>query len=192
MTDRGGHPFYEYDKIHLTNNRTTVLLYYSEPLPGTFRPSLSASCLYSPVLKLAESALAESELADSERGLERGFLQGDSNMSTERKRGGQPGNRNSRKHGFYSKGLDNNLRREFRRASKMEGLDDEITLLRLNIKSLMDKDPPDLRLVDREARTLAALISARDNLHTESGDDLKKALEAVLSKYPSGLPVTPE
>ena len=51
-----------------------------------------------------------------------------------RKRGGQPGNQNARKHGFYSAKFNPAEQFEFRRAAGIEGIAEEIALLRCEIK----------------------------------------------------------
>ena len=57
-------------------------------------------------------------------------------MDTKRKRGGQPGNNNALKHGFYSSAFK---KIELDNIENMgEGLIDEITLLRICTKRLMD------------------------------------------------------
>jgi hypothetical protein len=51
-----------------------------------------------------------------------------------RKRGAPVGNKNALKHGFYSKIFDRADKRDFERAAGIEGIDEEIALMRLKIK----------------------------------------------------------
>ena len=60
---------------------------------------------------------------------------------TKRKRGAQPSNQNPCKHGLYSQRQDKELQWETREAVAFEGLDEEIALLRVKIKSLFKNDP---------------------------------------------------
>ena len=60
---------------------------------------------------------------------------------TKIKRGPQPSNQNPCKHGLYSQRQDKELQRETREAVASEGLDEEIALLRVKIKSLFKNDP---------------------------------------------------
>ncbi len=63
-----------------------------------------------------------------------------------RKPGGQRGNQNARKHGFYSKRMSPEQLREFKAALKISDMSHEIALLRIRLKSLLN-DPdasPDL------------------------------------------------
>ena len=52
-----------------------------------------------------------------------------------RKPGGQQGNQNARIHGYYSKVLDEDERKYYRQAAQFDGLDGEIVLLRVKLKS---------------------------------------------------------
>jgi len=53
-------------------------------------------------------------------------------LTVKRNKGAQPGNRNARKHGFYSKVMTRSEKLELQKAVSVEGLGDEIALLRLN------------------------------------------------------------
>ncbi len=55
----------------------------------------------------------------------------------ERKRGAPKGNQNARKHGFYSRVLDEAEQLDFELATGVEGIDGEIALLRVKIKSIL-------------------------------------------------------
>ena len=65
------------------------------------------------------------------------------------KRGAPKGNQNARKHGFYSKVLDEAERLDFELATGVDGLDEEIALLRVKIKSLLERDPENIKLIMR-------------------------------------------
>ena len=54
-------------------------------------------------------------------------------MTNNRHRGGQPGNHNARTSGFYSKAVPPERRQTLREADEVEGLDQEIALLRSKI-----------------------------------------------------------
>jgi hypothetical protein len=55
--------------------------------------------------------------------------------------GGQPGNQNARKHGFYSNVLDAAQQHDLEQAKNYKGIDGEIDLLRTKIKSVVAHDP---------------------------------------------------
>jgi len=98
----------------------------------------------------------------------------------ERKRGAPKGNQNARKHGFYSKVLDEAERLDFELATGVEGIDDEIALLRVKIKSLLEHDPENIKLIMQAANTLARLVKTRYNITREQKKGLKEAIGNVL------------
>ena len=97
-----------------------------------------------------------------------------------RKRGAPKGNQNARKHGFYSKVLDEAEQLDFELASGVNGIDDEIALLRVKIKSILEKDPENVRLIMQAANTLARLMKTRYNITKEQKKGLKEAIGNVL------------
>ena len=97
-----------------------------------------------------------------------------------RTRGGQPSNQNARKHGFYSKVLDEAEQLDLELASGVEGIDDEIALLRVKIKSILENDPENIRLIMEATNTLARLIRTRYNITKEQKKGLKEAIGNVL------------
>ena len=99
---------------------------------------------------------------------------------TRRKRGAPRGNQNARKHGFYSMVLDDTEQADFDLATNVEGLDNEIALLRVKIKSVMVKDPENIRLIMQAANTLARLVRTRYNISKEDKQGLKEAIANVL------------
>ena len=103
-------------------------------------------------------------------------------METRKRRGAPRGNQNARKHGFYSKALGEAQRHEFRQAAEVEGLDEEITLLRVEIKSLMEQDPPNRRLIAQDVKILAALVSARYKMRKDNKGDLAQKISDYLKK----------
>jgi len=101
-----------------------------------------------------------------------------------RNRGGQPGNQNARKNGFYSKVLSAKQKHTLEYASEVKGLDQEIALVRLRLQSLLECDSPDIRLIDRLARTLAVLIKASHDTGSDEVSPLKEAILGVFAANP--------
>ena len=97
-----------------------------------------------------------------------------------RKRGAPKGNQNARKHGFYSRVLDEAGRLDFELASGVDGIDDEIALLRVKIKSLLENDPENIKLIMQATNTLAGLVKTRYNISKEQRKGLKEAIGNVL------------
>ncbi len=97
-----------------------------------------------------------------------------------RKRGAPKGNQNAKKHTFYSKVLDEAERLDFELAAGVEGIDDEIALLRVKIKSLLEHDPENIKLIMQATNTLARLVRTRYNISREDNEGLKEAIGNVL------------
>ena len=99
---------------------------------------------------------------------------------TGKRRGAPKGNQNARKHGFYSKVLAESEQLDFALATGVEGIDDEIALLRVKIKSLIAHDPDNITLIMQAINTLARVVSTRYNLSKKDKKGLKEAIGNVL------------
>jgi hypothetical protein len=99
---------------------------------------------------------------------------------TKGKRGAPEGNQNARKHGFYSKVLDEAEQIDFELASGVEGIDDEIALLRVKIKSLLEHDPENIKLMMQATNALARLMRTKYRITKEQRKGLKEAIGNVL------------
>jgi len=96
-------------------------------------------------------------------------------------KGGAPkGNQNARKHGFYSKVLNEAEQLDFELAKGVEGFDGEIALLRVKIKSLLENDPENIKLLMAATATLANLVKTKYKISQEQKQGLKEAIENVL------------
>ena len=93
-----------------------------------------------------------------------------------RRRGAPRGNQNARTHGFYSRVLDEVEQIDFELAADVYGIDDEISLLRVKIKSVLDHDPENMQLVMQATNALARLVSTRYQI---TGGEKKKLKEAI-------------
>jgi hypothetical protein len=101
-------------------------------------------------------------------------------MQAKKKRGAPKGNQNARKLGFYSKVLDEAEQLDFELASGVNGIDDEIALLRVKIKSVLEKDPENIKLIMEATNTLAGLVKTRYKISKEQRKGLKEAIVNVL------------
>ncbi len=99
---------------------------------------------------------------------------------TEKKRGAPRGNQNARKHGFYSRVLDELEQADFEQATDVEGIDEEIALLRVKIKSVARRDPENVKLIMQALNTLERLLRTRYNIGREDKKGLKEAIANVL------------
>lgn len=101
------------------------------------------------------------------------------------KRKGGPRGKNGPKRGFYSRALDEAEELDFELAQGVEGIDDEIALLRVKIKSLLENDPENVRLIMEATKTLARLVMTRYRISS----DQKKALSNAIGNVLKGLAI---
>jgi uncharacterized protein YjcR len=98
-----------------------------------------------------------------------------------RKRGAPEGNQNARTHGFYSKVLDEAEQLDFELAAGFDdSFDGEIAVLRVKIKSLLEKDPENIKLLMQATESLARLVKTKYNITREQKKGLKEAIGNVL------------
>jgi len=98
-----------------------------------------------------------------------------------RKRGAPKGNRNAAKHGFYTRIFDEAEKYDFTFASGIEGIDEEIALLRLEIKkAISGGDERNLILLVKAAGALEKLVRTRYQITASQRKGLKEAVENVI------------
>jgi len=98
------------------------------------------------------------------------------------KRGAPKGNQNARKHGFYSRALSEAEKLDLEQASFVEGVDQEIALLRVKLLDLVETSPDRLDLQLEAANTIARLIRTRYQISREQKKSLKEAIHKVLTE----------
>ena len=96
-------------------------------------------------------------------------------------KGGAPlGNQNARKHGFYSKVMGEAEKADFEVAMELDGIDEEIALLRVKIKSLVEYDPQNIRLIMHAIDSIGRLIRTRFSIGKNDKVGLKEAIGNIL------------
>jgi hypothetical protein len=104
-------------------------------------------------------------------------------METHRKCGGQQGNRNAVKHGYYSRELNKEERLDFNLAAGMQGIEQEIALLRFKIKKAVTSgDVADLIPLSKITYALEKLIRTHQKffvLEDSKYEHFRKALEKI-------------
>jgi hypothetical protein len=98
----------------------------------------------------------------------------------ERKRGGQKGNRNARRHGFYSGTLSPAETSQLWNITNLEGVDPEIAFIRVKLQSSLQHDPGNLRVIREASRLLVKLYSANYRLDPADRSYLKTVVENLL------------
>lgn len=82
---------------------------------------------------------------------------------------------------FYRQALDQAERLDLEDAQEMEGLDDEIALLRVRLKRAVDEHPEDVQLLVKGLDMLVRAVGARYRLSPKSRKDLADNLAATLN-----------
>jgi hypothetical protein len=102
-------------------------------------------------------------------------------VEEKRIRGGQPGNHNALKHGYYSKVFNKKDRVDYCSAGDVEGIDEEIALLRRVIKKAASSDDDkQVIILVRATGALNRLIRTRYKLLSGRHDRLKDAIVNVV------------
>jgi len=97
-----------------------------------------------------------------------------------RKRGGQKGNRNAHKHGFYSGTLSPAETCQLWNITNLEGVDPEIAFIRVNLQSSLQYDPHNPRVIREASRLLVKWYSANYRLDSTDCNYLKTVVENLL------------
>ena len=83
---------------------------------------------------------------------------------------------------FYSRALDEAEKLELEEAYYVEGIDDEIALLRVKLRELVEKQPERIDLHFEAANTIARLVKTRYQISREQKKSLKEAVAKVLTE----------
>ncbi len=89
--------------------------------------------------------------------------------------------------GFYSLALDEAERAGFEEAFKVEGLDDEIALLRVKLRALLEAEPDRIDLHFEAANVIARLVKTRYQISREERKSIKEGIQKVITEI--GLPI---
>ncbi len=106
-------------------------------------------------------------------------------MTHKRKPGGQPGNQNARKHGFYSTALTPAQQVMLAPAKELSGLDEEIAVARLKLKPIIINAPQNYNVTTEALATLARLVGEKRRLSKNNSRRFFNALEIVLGDISS-------
>lgn len=69
----------------------------------------------------------------------------------------------------------------------LQGLDEEITLIRVKLRSILEHEPDNTRLITQAATTLTRLMRTRKTLGLDGQDDLAIAIRRVINDI--GIPL---
>jgi hypothetical protein len=103
------------------------------------------------------------------------------NRKIKRKRGGQQGNQNARKHGFYSSTLSHTEICEFWKIVNLEGIEPEIAVLRIKLRSLLQHDPGNRRALGEASKSLSKWFRTKYQLDYTDTRRLKSVITSALN-----------
>jgi hypothetical protein len=83
-------------------------------------------------------------------------------------------------HDFYGGGLSEEDRRLLQEARRMDGLDDEIAVLRVQLRKAINEKEVDYRLLLRSVEALVRAVTAQHRLSPRARRDLRANIEAVM------------
>jgi hypothetical protein len=78
---------------------------------------------------------------------------------------------------FYGRALDEAEKLELEEASHIEGIDEEIALLRVKLRELLEEQPERIDLHFEAANIIARLVKTRYQITREQKKSLKEAIQ---------------
>jgi len=93
--------------------------------------------------------------------------------------------------GFYAKALGEAERRELPEARQMEGLDEEIAVMRVRLQRALKERPGDVQLISKGLDLLVKAVAAKYRLSPKARKDLSDSIAGVvqgigMALYPEG------
>lgn len=84
--------------------------------------------------------------------------------------------------GFYSQALDEAEKFELEEASQIEGIDEEIALLRIKLRELLQEQPERIDLHFEAANIIARLVKTRYHITREQKKSIREGIQKVLTE----------
>jgi len=84
--------------------------------------------------------------------------------------------------GFYGRALDEAEKVELEEASHIEGIDEELALLRMKLRELLEEQPERIDLHFEAANLIARLVRTRYQITKEQKKSLKEAIQKVMTE----------
>jgi hypothetical protein len=95
---------------------------------------------------------------------ERARVREETPMTTPKRRGGQPRNHNAVKHGYYARNLPPDHPHLVERARRLEGVDEEIVMLRVKFRGLLAAQDMDIKLIIKTVHAIVQLVKIKNGL----------------------------
>lgn len=106
-------------------------------------------------------------------------------MSTrvKRKRGGQPGNQNARKHGFYSNKMNPDEVCRFWNIVNLEGVAPEVVAFRLKLHSVLKSDPGNRRTIMEAVKMITRYYEVKFQMTKSDANAVRRAVKSSVEQY---------
>ena len=98
------------------------------------------------------------------------------------RRKAKDGDRTVDKAGFYCRALGEAEQLQMAEASQVEGIDDEIALLRIRLRELVEQSPERIDLQMDLANAIARLVKTRYQISSQQKKSLRAAVAKVLEE----------
>jgi hypothetical protein len=99
-----------------------------------------------------------------------------------RERSKKKSEKKSSRRGFYAQALSEAQKFELEAASHVEGIDEEIALLRLKFRELLEQHPQRIDLHFEAANIIARMVKTRYQITKEQKKSLKEGIQKVLTE----------
>jgi hypothetical protein len=88
---------------------------------------------------------------------------------------------------FYEKVLDAAEKLDFATAAEVDGIDDEIAILRVKIKAILANEPENIKLMMAATNLLAKLVKTRYSMNKRQEKSLGEAIHRIITEI--GVPL---
>jgi hypothetical protein len=100
-----------------------------------------------------------------------------------RARGGQPGNQNARKHGFYSSKMSPDEVCRFWNIVNLKGVEPEVVAFRLKLHSVLKSDPGNRRALMEAVKMITRYYKAKFHMNGSDTSAVRRAVKHSVEQY---------
>jgi hypothetical protein len=100
-----------------------------------------------------------------------------------RVRGGQPGNQNARKHGFYSSKMSPDEVCRFWNIVNLEDVEPEVVAFRLKLHSVLKSDPGNRRTLMEAVKMITRYYKVKFQMNKSDANAVRRAVKRSIEQY---------
>ena len=109
-----------------------------------------------------------------------------------RRPGGQPGNNNARKHGFYSYSLTPDEYEQFKFLTEVRHVDPEVAVFHVRYRAIFERGELNAQAVDAAVKYLTAYYRSKFRLSKSDAGVIKQLLKRIYSIHAMMVKANPE